>query len=121
MYYYVISDTNCVEIFKRGDKTPILRQPCYPNGDKFDTYKEARAWAILFIKSLVDEDAFYAPNGKGLSGEPKLTEEERLAALKRSKEVELVSLKQLADSFAEEVPDPLAQRIANLESEISAS
>lgn len=110
MHTYTISEDNTIEVFGEGETIPFLRQPNYPNGDAFDTREEAETWAQLFIEALVNEAAPYAPIGKGIPGEPKPTKEEMLAMLKER-----------AAEFGEDVPEQLAQRIADLEVEIAAS
>lgn len=110
MHTYTISEENTIEVFGEGQDVPFLRQPNYPNGDSFDTREEAETWAQLFIEALVNDEAPYAPIGKGMEGEPKPTKEEMLAMLKER-----------AEEFGKDVPEQLAQRIADLEAEISAS
>lgn len=109
MHTYTINEENTIEVFGEGRDVPFLRQPNYPNGDSFDTREEAETWAQLFIEALVNDEAPYAPIGKGIPGEPKPTKEEMLAMLKER-----------AEEFGEDVPEQLAQRIADLEAEISA-
>ena len=109
MHTYTINEENTIEVFGEGQDVPFLRQPHYPNGDSFDTREEAETWAQLFIEALVNDEAPYAPIGKGMEGEPKPTKEEMLAMLKER-----------AEEFGEDVPEQLAQRIAELEAEISA-
>jgi hypothetical protein len=110
MHNYTINENNTIEVFGEGETVPFLSQPNYPNGDSFDTREEAETWAQLFIEALVNEEAPYAPIGKGIPGEPKPTKEEMLAMLKER-----------AEEFGENVPEQLAQRIADLEAEIAAS
>lgn len=109
MHTYTINEDNTVEVFGEGETVPFLRQPHYPNGDAFDTREEAETWAQLFIEALVNEEAPYAPIGKGMEGEPKPTKEEMLAMLQER-----------AEEFGDDVPEQLAQRISELEAEISA-
>lgn len=109
MHTYTINEENTIEVFGEGQDVPFLRQPNYPNGDSFDTREEAETWAQLFIEALINDEAPYAPIGKGMEGEPKPTKEEMLAMLKER-----------AEEFGEDVPEQLAQRIADLEAEISA-
>jgi hypothetical protein len=109
MHTYTINEDNTVEVFGEGATIPFLRQPHYPNGDPFDTREEAEEWAQLFIEALVNEEAPFAPIGKGIPGEPKPTKEEMLEMLKKR-----------AEEFGENVPEQLVKRIADLEAEISA-
>lgn len=108
MYTFTVNDANTIEVFVEGQEPPMLRQPHYPNGDAFDTKSEAEEWAELFIASMVDEDAPFAPIGKGLAGEPKPTKEQILEYLKAD-----------AERYGENVPADLAQRIADLEAELA--
>lgn len=108
MYTYTVNDANTVEVFAEGQEAPMLRQPHYPNQDAFDTKAEAEEWAQLFIASMEDEAAPFAPIGKGIAGEPKPTKEEILERLKKQ-----------AEEYGENVPEQLAQRIADLEAELA--
>jgi hypothetical protein len=107
MYRYTVNEDNTVEVFVEGQEAPILRQPHYPNDDSFDTKAEAEEWAGLFIAAIEVEDAPYAPNGKGLVGEPKPTKEQILEHLREE-----------ANSYGENVPQELADRIALIEAEL---
>lgn len=108
MYTYTVNDANTVEVFAEGQEAPMLRQPHYPNQDAFDTKAEAEEWAQLFIASMEDEAAPFAPIGKGIAGEPKPTKEEILERLKKQ-----------AEEYGENVPEQLAKRIADLEAELA--
>jgi hypothetical protein len=108
MYTYTVNDANTVEVFAEGQEAPMLRQPHYPNQDAFDTKAEAEEWAKLFIASMEDEAAPYAPIGKGIAGEPKPTKEDMLARLKEQ-----------AEQYGDDVPAGLLKRIAELEAELS--
>ena len=76
MYTYQIGPSNTVLVFVEGQQAPMLAQPAYPNGDAWESTKKAEAWAKLFIASLTDADAPFAPEGKGIAGKPKPTPEE---------------------------------------------
>jgi hypothetical protein len=67
---YEIDELNVVRLFNDQDEMPFQIQPSYPNGDTFDTAAEAEIWAILAIAAFEPNQPF-APNGKGLQGEPK--------------------------------------------------
>ncbi len=108
MYSYTVNDANTVEVFGEDKKVPFLRQPNYPNQDPFDTKAEAEEWAQLFITSMTDEAAPFAPIGKGVAGEPKPTKEQILERLKKQ-----------AEEFKDNVPEQLAKRIADLEAELA--
>jgi len=84
MYTYQIGPNNTVLVFAEGQEAPFLAQAKYPNGDAWESLKKAEAWAKLFIASLEDDAAPYAPEGKGIAGKPKPTPEEiaeQLAAI----------------------------------------
>ena len=108
MYTYTVNDSNTVEVFVEGQEAPMLRQPHYPNQDAFDTKAEAEEWAQLFIAAMENEDAPFAPIGKGILGEPKPTKEQILEQLKTQ-----------AEQYGENVPEQLASRIAELEAELA--
>jgi len=108
MYTSTVNDLNTVEVFVEGQEAPMLRQPHYPNQDAFDTKAEATEWAELFIAAMKDEDAPFAPVGKGIPGEPKPTKEQILEQLKTE-----------AEQYGENVPEQLSSRIAELEAELS--
>jgi hypothetical protein len=108
LYIYTVNDTNTVEVFVEGQEAPTLRQPYYPNQDAFDTKAEAEEWAQLYIASVTDQAAPFAPIGKGLAGEQKPTKAEILERLKKQ-----------AGEYAENVPEQLAQLIADLEAELA--
>ena len=69
---YAIDNDNgfAVRVFDGAD-TPIIFQPDYPNGDAFGSHEEAESWAKLAIEARLNPDAPFAPNGRGLVGEPK--------------------------------------------------
>lgn len=108
MYTYTVNDANTVEVFVEGQEAPMLRQQNYPNQDAFDTRAEAEEWAQLFIASMTDEAAPYAPIGKGIAGQPKPTPEQMLEMLKEQ-----------AEKYGDNVPEDLAARIAELEAELA--
>lgn len=108
MYTYTVNDANTVEVFVEGQEAPMLRQPYYPNHDAFDTKAEAEEWAQLFIASMEDENAPFAPVGKGILGQPKPTKAQILDFLKKD-----------AERFGDNVPQSLADRIAALEAELA--
>ena len=108
MYTYTVNDANTIEVFVEGQEAPMLRQPHYPNQDTFGTKAEAEEWAQLFIASMEDEAAPFAPIGKGIAGEPKPPKEQVLEMLKKQ-----------AEEFGDNVPAALAQHIADLEAELA--
>lgn len=108
MYTFTVNNAKTIEVFVEGQEAPMLRQPHYPNQDAFDTKAEAEEWAQLFIASMEDEDAPFAPIGKGIPGEPKPTKAEVLERLNKQ-----------AEEYGDNVPDQLAKRIADLEAELA--
>ena len=81
---YEIDDNFAVRVFSDEEDVPFLFQPNYPNEDSFDSYEEAETWAKLFIDSNLITEAPYAPNGKGLPGQPKETKEQLDKLMRRN-------------------------------------
>lgn len=106
--YTIDKSNNSINIFVAGQKTPVLFQAKYPNGESFDSPLEAEEWAQLFIASIIDENAPFAPIGKGISGEPRPTDAEIL-----------VHLKSRAQEYGENIPEQLARRISDLEAKLA--
>lgn len=73
---YEIGTDNSVSVFYPDSDVASLYQPTWPNGDAWTDAAEASAWAELYIASLTDEEAPYAPNARGEAGAPKPTAEE---------------------------------------------
>jgi|GEM_PF-5939387 len=71
MRYEIDESTFAVKVFSDGEDAPFLFQPDYPNGDAFSSVDEATTWAEAFIASVTDPAAPFAPNGKGMAGDPK--------------------------------------------------
>ena len=99
MHYTIDPNTFAISIFDGINAEPFWLQPDYPNGDKFDSVEEATAWAELAIKSHDPEYKFYAPNGKGLAGEPK-PDLAAIEAAKQSAIAKLTALGLTADEVA---------------------
>lgn len=74
--YEIEEGTNAVKVFYDDSEVPSLYQPHFPNGDVWVDAEEAKAWADLYIASVTDESAPYAPNARGEAGLPKPTAEE---------------------------------------------
>lgn len=85
MYYEIDPETFAISFYDGKNPEPFQYQPDYPNTDKFDTYEEAKEWAELNLKAQDPDFLFFAPNGKGIEGEPKPTKmqitEAKLAAI----------------------------------------
>ena len=95
MYYEIDSKTFAIKLFDGINPEPFQFQPDYPNLDKFDSYEEAEEWAKLAIKSHDPDYGFYPPNGKGLTGEAKLTETQQIEAKLAATGLSVAELKQL--------------------------
>jgi hypothetical protein len=83
--YELEEGTNAVKVFYDDATVPSLYQPHFPNGDAWADAAEATAWAELYVASVTDEAAPYAPNARGEEGAPKPTAEE-IAAMKAEME-----------------------------------
>lgn len=79
--YELEEGTNAVKVFYGDSEVPSLYQPHWPNGEIWADAAEADAWAKLYIASVTDESAPYAPNARGEEGAPKPTPEE-IAAMR---------------------------------------
>lgn len=97
MHYEIDNETFAVNIYDGINPEPFWYQPDYPNGDKFDTYEEAEEWAKLAMKSQDPEYPFFAPNGKGIQGEPKPTKEQVAEAKLQAVGLSVEELKSLLD------------------------
>jgi hypothetical protein len=82
---YEIGADNAVKVFYDDNTVPSLFQPDWPNQTPWADTAEAAAWAHLYIASVEDEDAPFAPNGPGEAGKAKPTAEQR-AAIKAAQE-----------------------------------
>ena len=74
--YELEEGTNAVKVFYPDSDVPSLYQPHFPNGDVWVDAAEASAWAELYLASINDENAPFAPNARGEEGAPKPTSEE---------------------------------------------
>lgn len=70
-----------IEVFYDGADVPGLRQPFWPNGEPWESAEEAEEWALQFIESIENEEAPYAPNGRGEERQPKPDPEEEIQGL----------------------------------------
>jgi len=70
---YEVNESN-FEIYFWDDRNPepYQYQPNYPNGDSFDSFEEATAWADASIAAHDPSVGFYAPSGKGVAAEAKV-------------------------------------------------
>ena len=83
--YEIETGTNAVRVFYPDSDAPSLFQPDWPNQTPWTDTAEATAWAQLYIASVEDEDAPFAPNGPGEAGKAKPTAEQR-AQIKAAQE-----------------------------------
>jgi hypothetical protein len=97
MHYEINESTFAVNIYDEINPEPFWYQPHYPNGDAFDSYAEAEEWAKAAMESHNPEHLFYAPNGKGLPGDPKPTEREILEGKLAATGLTVDDLKNLLD------------------------
>lgn len=74
--YEIEEVTNAVRVFYPDSDVPSLFQPDWPDMTPWADKAEAEAWAQLYIASIEDESAPYAPTGPGKAGEPKPTPEQ---------------------------------------------
>ena len=74
--YEIENETNAVMVFYGDSEIPSLYQPNWPGGDQWADKAEAESWAQLYLNSILDETAPYAPNHPGEAGAPKPTPEE---------------------------------------------
>lgn len=74
--YEIEEGTNAIRVFYNDSDVPSLFQPHYPNGEAWADAADATAWAELYVASVLDADAPYAPNGPGEEGAPKPTPEQ---------------------------------------------
>jgi hypothetical protein len=83
--YEIEPETFAVRVYYPDSDAPSLYQPDYPDQTPWESAEEAAAWAELYIASVEDEAAPYAPSGRGLAGEPKPTPEQ-IAELKANQQ-----------------------------------
>jgi hypothetical protein len=83
--YEIEEGTNAVKVFYDDATVPSLYQPHFPSGEVWADISEATAWAELYIASVTDADAPYAPNARGEEGASKPTAEE-IAAMQAEME-----------------------------------
>ena len=74
--YEIEEGTNAVKVFYPDSDVPSLYQPDFPDGTPWEDAAEASEWAELYIASVEDESAPYAPSGRGVAGEQKPTPEQ---------------------------------------------
>jgi hypothetical protein len=77
--YEIETGTNAVRIFYPDADAPSLFQPDWPDQTPWRDTAEATTWAQLYIASVEDEDAPFAPTGPGEAAKAKPTAEQRAA------------------------------------------
>jgi hypothetical protein len=73
---YELDADNAVKVFYPDSDVASLYQPTWPNGDAWADAAEATAWAELYLASINDETAPFAPGARGETGRPKPTAEQ---------------------------------------------
>ena len=73
---YELDADNAVRVFYPDSDVASLYQPTWPNGDAWADAAEATAWAELYLASINDETAPFAPGARGETGRPKPTAEQ---------------------------------------------
>lgn len=76
---YELDADNAVKVFYPESDVASLYQPTWPSGDAWADAEEASAWAELYLASINDESAPYAPNARGEVGAVKPTAEQKAA------------------------------------------
>ena len=74
---YEIKDNNVVEIFHDESTVPSFRQPTWPDQITWADSDEAQYWAELYVASINDESAPFAPMSRGTVGRAKPTAEQK--------------------------------------------
>ena len=83
--YEIEEGTNAVRVLYPDSDVPSLFQPDWPDMTPWADADEAEAWVQLYIASVEDENAPYAPNSRGIPGEANLTAEQNSLLEKTSK------------------------------------
>lgn len=86
--YEIETGTNAVRVFYPDADAPSLFQPDWPDTTAWADAAEAAAWAQLYIASVEDEDAPYAPTTRGEAGKAKPTPEQKAAIAAAQAQVE---------------------------------
>lgn len=86
--YEIEEGTNAIRVFYPDSDVASLFQPTWPDQTPWADANEAESWAQLYIASVEDEEAPYAPNTRGEAGRAKLTAAQRDALQTARKNVE---------------------------------
>jgi hypothetical protein len=86
--YEIEEGTNAVRVFYPDSDVASLFQPDWPDTVAWADAAEATAWAVLYIASIEDENAPYAPTTRGEAGKAKPTAEQRAAIAAAQAQVE---------------------------------
>jgi hypothetical protein len=71
-----INEFNEINLYYGENDYPTLFQPHWPDGTEWSSYEEAKSWADLYIASVNEPSAPYAPNGPDQPALPKPTPEQ---------------------------------------------
>jgi hypothetical protein len=74
--YEIEHGTHAIRVYYDGSDVPGLYQPDWPNGTPWESAEQAAEWAEMFIESMEDDLAPFAPGGPGEERTPKPTQEE---------------------------------------------
>lgn len=83
--YEIEEETFAVKVFYPDSDVASLYQPNFPDQTPWESSEEAAKWAELYIASIEDESAPYAPIGRGVLGEAKPSAE-KIEALRLATE-----------------------------------
>ena len=111
--YEIEEGTNAVRVFYPESDTPSLFQPDWPDMTPWANAAEADAWAQLYIASVEDENARFAPNSRGIPGEAKLTAEQKSLLEEARKVVDLATTEEDIQA-AQEALTAVRQSIYNI-------
>lgn len=111
--YEIEEGTNAVRVFYPDSDVPSLFQPDWPDMTPWANAAEAEAWAQLYIASVEDENAPYAPNSRGIPGEAKLTAEQKFLLEEARKVVDLAATEEDIQA-AQEALTAIRQSIYNI-------
>jgi hypothetical protein len=90
--YEIEEGTNSVKVFYGDSELPSLYQPHWPNNTPWKNAEEAEDWAKLYVASVEDEDAPFAPNGPGEEAPPRPSKEIEAKINEKLKEIQAILL-----------------------------
>lgn len=74
--YEIEEGTHAIRVYYDGADVAGLYQPHWPNGTEWSSAEEAAEWAEMFLESIEDESAPFAPGAPGEERTPKPTAEQ---------------------------------------------